>query len=403
MKKICVVTATRAEYGLLRNTIRRIETDPELELCLVVTGSHLSEDYGYTVREIEQDGFPIEAEIQILESGVGQLPIVKTMANALQQFGETFAQFCPDLLLVLGDRYELLAICEAALMLKIPIAHISGGEITEGVVDDVVRHCITKMRHLHFPGCEVYSQRIIQLGEQPDSVFNYGDVGVENIRKMDFADRKELEDFMAFPLDWPYACVTFHPTTLGAQSSEKQLLELLGAIESFGDMKFIFTGSNADAGGESLNQMIQQFVMEHENCRYYASLGIRRYLRLLKDSEMIIGNSSSGIVEAPCFGIPTVNIGDRQKGRLQADSVINCDPVKNRIIGAVKRARTEEFKHRAKTAVNPYGSGDTSEGIVREIKRFLKSDKNLMKKFYDLPVGKNVKKGVCNARNTEGK
>lgn len=384
MKKICVVTATRAEYGLLRNVIARIDADMELELCLLVTGTHLAEKYGSTIEEIVADGFPITKEIPILSGETGEEGIIKAMTNALHAFGETFRELRPDMLIVLGDRYELLPICEAAMIYKIPISHISGGEITEGAMDDSVRHCITKMSHLHFPGCESYRKRIIQMGEQPDCVFNYGDVGIENILKMHYMEKAELETSIDFKLDKPYACVTFHPATLEKTSPKMQIKELLCAIEKFPEMKFIFTGANADAGGDIINQMVKEFVEKHHNCKAYASLGIRRYLSLLKTSEMIIGNSSSGIVEAPCFGIPTINIGDRQKGRLQADSIINCIPRRDDIIKAINLGLTKQFKDIAAKANNPYGAGNTSEGIIKEIKNYLLKETQLSKTFYDI-------------------
>lgn len=384
MKKICVVTATRAEYGLLRNVIARIENDSELELSLIVTGTHLEKKYGNTIQEIIEDGFPIAEEIPILSYEEGEIGIIKTMATALVSFGDSFCRLKPDMLVVLGDRYELLPICEAAMICKIPIAHISGGEITEGAIDDCVRHSITKMSQIHFPGCETYRKRIIQMGEEPEYVFNYGDVGVENILNINYMDKTELEESIEFKLDKPYACVTFHPVTLDATAPEMQIKELLNAIENFPEMKFIFTGSNADLGGDIINQLIKEFVAKHNNCRWYSSLGIRRYLSLLRKSEMIIGNSSSGIVEAPCFGIPTINIGDRQKGRLQADSIINCVAEQNEIIKAINVGLTKEFKETAAKTVNPYGAGNTSEGIVKEIKNYLSEERKISKKFYDI-------------------
>ena len=386
MKKICVVTATRAEYGVLRNVIAAIDQDVELELCLVVTGMHLEQRYGNTVHEIYEDGFPITRKIPILSAENGRMGMVNTMADALRKFGQVFSEIRPDMLIVVGDRYEILPICEAAMIYRIPIGHISGGEITEGAMDDCVRHCITKLSQLHFPGCEEYRRRIIQMGEQPDSVFNYGDVGVENIIKMHYMDIDELENSIGFLLDKPYACVTFHPETLGTTVPEEQVRELLAAIDVFSDMKFIFTGANADVGGEIIDQMIKAFVDDHVNCRWYSSLGICRYLSLLKKSAMVIGNSSSGIVEAPCFGIPTINIGDRQKGRLAADSVINCETKRDAIIAAIYKARTSEFCEIAANAVNPYGAGETSAGIIKEIKNYLNGEKKISKKFYDVRI-----------------
>lgn len=383
MKKICVVTSTRAEYGVLKNTIQRIEEDADLELKLVVTGTHVVKEYGNTIDEIKKDGFPICEIIQIMEPEKG-CTVIKTMSSALERFGKFFVSMRPDLLVVVGDRYEIMAICEAAMVLKIPIAHISGGEITEGAIDDTIRHCITKMSCLHFPACETYRKRIIQMGEAPETVFNYGDVGVENVYKMQYLSLEEIEKFLEFKLDTDYACVTYHPATLGKDTPENQINELLIAIDKFPNMKYIFTGANADEGGDVINNRIQKYVEEHHNCRYYNSLGIQRYLSLLKNCAMVIGNSSSGIIEAPCFGVPTVNIGNRQKGRLQAQSVLNCEIDHKSIEMAICKAKSEQFIQLAKKAKNPYGNGNTSEQIVREIKIFLSSGKGAQKKFYDI-------------------
>lgn len=385
MKKICVVTATRAEYGLLRNVIRRIEDDKELELCLIVTGAHLLEEYGNTVNEIIEDGFEIKEKIPILKSGVqGTEIIIHALASAIEKFHDAFNRHKPDMLVVLGDRYELLSICEVALFNKIPIAHISGGEVTAGAIDDTIRHCITKMSQIHFPGCEEYRRRIIQLGEQPDKVFNYGDVGIENILTMNYMSIEELEKSMDIKFTLPIACVTFHPETLAEETPQQQMKQVLDAIDEFDNMCFIFTGANADVGGNKINEMIQDFIENHANCYYFTSLGIRRYLSLLRNSEMIIGNSSSGIVEAPSFGIPTVNIGDRQKGRLQATSILNCKPFKQDIMDKMETALSKDFKTLARQTKNPYGSGKTSEGIIKEIKNFLQNGESVVKIFYDL-------------------
>lgn len=383
VKKICVVTATRAEYGLLANLISCINEDKELELCLVVTGTHLSKDYGNTVREIEQSGIDIAERIDILEADNSPAGISKTMGNASIRFGEMFARQKPDMLVVLGDRYELIPICSSALLFQIPIVHISGGEVTVGALDDIFRHCVTKMSLLHFPGCEEYRKRIIQLGETPERVYNYGDVGVENIVKMDFMSKEELEESIGFSLDVPYGCVTFHPVTVEPQAGVRQVEELLDALEAFPEMKFIITKANADAGGKEINEIINSYVERNKNWICFYSLGIRRYLSALKYSAMVIGNSSSGIVEAPCFHIPTINIGSRQEGRLLAESIINCAPQKEAIIEAIKKANSEEFRESAKNAVNPYGEGNTSYHIVEEIKRYFENPE-FQKKFYDL-------------------
>lgn len=370
MKKICVVTATRAEYGLLKNTIECIQNDEKLELCLVVTGMHLEKRYGYTVQEIIDDQIPIAEKIPILSEESTELGITKTMGNASVAFGEMFHRQKPDLLLVLGDRYELLPVCQCALIFGVPIAHISGGEVTEGAIDDAVRNCITQMSSLHFPGCEAYRQRIISMGMRPETVYNYGDVGVENIRKMDYMTRSALEESIGFRLDKPYACVTFHPVTKEKGTARQQVKELFAALEQFPEMKFIITKANADAGGDIINEEIDQFVAQHDNCKAFFSLGIRRYLSALKYAAMVVGNSSSGIVEAPCFGIPTVNIGNRQKGRVQADSILNCEPVSEEIVRTMQKALSKDFQSIAKRTKNPYGDGDTSELIVETIKKY---------------------------------
>lgn len=379
------MTATRAEYGMLKNVIGRIEKSAELELCLLVTGTHLVPEYGMTVGEIEQDGYPIAEKIDVLLASDTPVSVSKTMGMTMISFAEVFERHKPDCLVVLGDRYEILAVCSAAMNAGIPIVHISGGETTQGAIDESVRHCITKMSYLHFASCEVYRQRIIQLGEEPGRVYNYGDVGLESVRLVPVMSRQELEQSIDFLLDRPYMSVTFHPVTLEVQEAERQMQELLDALEEFNDMKFIFTKSNADAGGRKINKMIDSFVAGHDNCAAYASLGIKRYVNLLRFSEGMIGNSSSGIREAPTIGIPTINIGNRQKGRLQADSILNCAPKKEEIIKAVRESQTQSFKERARNTVNPYGDGNTSEKIVQTITEYLYQDKIcLEKRFYDV-------------------
>lgn len=384
MKKICVVTATRAEFGLLLNVIRRIKEDPDLDLCLIVTGTHLSALYGNTVREIEETGIPVTEKIAILEDGEEDGPegICRTMGRACTLFGEMYARQSPDMLVVLGDRYELIPVCSSALQFRIPIAHISGGEVTAGSLDDIYRHCITKMSHLHFPGCESYRKRIIQLGEDPKRVFHYGDVGVENILRTDFLNKQELEKEIGFSPDSSYGCVTFHPPTMEGRDAVTQMREVLEALDAFPDMHFLITKANADAGGRHINRLIDQYAQTHTNWSCFYSLGIRRYLSALKYCDLVIGNSSSGIVEAPCFHIPTVNIGSRQDGRLMAESIISCAPEKNEIISAIQRAKSPEFQEIAKKASHPYGSGDTSRRIVEEIKKF-PWDFGFAKTFYD--------------------
>ena len=385
LKKIAVVTATRAEYGILKNVIEQIYRAEELELCLMVTGTHLIPEYGMTVEEIEQDGYPITEKIDILLSSNTPVSVSKTMGLAMISFAEAFDRQKPDLLIVLGDRYELLSVCSAAMNARIPIAHISGGETTQGAIDESVRHCITKMSYLHFPGCEEYRKRIIQLGEAPERVYNFGDVGVEAICTMPKMTKQELEESIGFSLGKPYLCVTFHPTTLENDKTEEQMGELLRALEAYPDMLFVFTKANADANGKIINAMIDEYVGLHTNCVAFASLGSKRYLNLLQYSNGVLGNSSSGIVEAPAFGVPTINIGNRQKGRLQADSILNCEAKENQIIEMIAKSQSKEFAELARKVENPYGNGDTSKEIVRVITEYLYQNKIcLEKKFYDI-------------------
>ncbi len=383
VKKICVVTATRAEYGLMRNLIKIINEDKDLRLCLVVTGTHLSKEHGYTKDEIIADGFPITAEIDILSKRDDAVGIAYTMANAAKLFADVLEEHKPDIVVVLGDRYELLSICGSALVAQIPIAHISGGEITEGAIDDCIRHCLTKLSALHFPGCEDYRKRIIQLGEQPNSVFNFGDPGVENILQMDFVSKNDLEKDLKICLD-NVICMTFHPVTTMAGEEKEQLEQVLKAVENFPEYTFVATKANADRGGQRINEILEEYEKTHANFHLFASLGIRRYLSLLKLSKLVLGNSSSGIVEAPALHKPTVNIGDRQKGRLMADSIISCETKTEDIIKAVTLALSDGFQEKASVAKSLYGSGETSKLIVQKIKEYLmENTKYIAKKFYD--------------------
>lgn len=385
LKKVAVVTATRAEYGILKNVIHCIEQSEGLELCLMVTGTHLVSEYGMTINEIEEDGYPVAEKVDILMSSNNQVAISKTMGMAMILFAEAFERQKPDMLVVLGDRYELISVCSAAMNARIPIAHISGGETTQGAIDECVRHCITKMSYLHFPACETYRRRIIQLGEAPERVFNFGDVGVEMVKTMPKLSKEELEKSIDYRLDKPYFSVTFHPVTLESDEAANQMREVLSALEMFPDMKFVITKANADAGGKEINSLIDEYVAEHDNCVAFYSLGIRRYMSLLQYSNGILGNSSSGIVEAPSFGIPTINIGNRQKGRLQADSIINCEPDKEQIVEAIKKSQSENFLKSAKITENPYGGEEVSRRIVETIRDFLYENKiHLSKKFCDV-------------------
>ncbi len=386
MYKIGVITTTRAEYGLLRLTIKEIIKDPVLELCLFVSGTHLSEEHGYTVKEIEEDGIDIAERIPVYGKNFDSLSLCLSMGDELKEFSRAFDRQKPDVIIVLGDRYEMLPICYSALMQGIPIAHISGGEITEGVIDDTIRHCLTKMSFLHFAGCETYRQRIIGLGEEPERVFNFGDPGVENILKLKLLSKEELLEGLKINAKADIACVTFHPVTRSNDRSlvEKQVRELIAAMDHFKDIEYIITMANADSGGSYINEMFRESLNGRDNFHMYPSLGIIRYLSALSCSEFVLGNSSSGIVEAPSFKIPTVNIGDRQKGRLRSESVIDCEPEEKAIESAIRKALSPEFKKTLRTCVNPYGAGDFSRLCVAKIKEFLESGRiRETKRFYE--------------------
>ena len=386
MKKICVVTGTRAEYGLLRPLLDKINKDNELELQLVVTGMHLSTEFGLTYKQIEEDGYIIDEKIEIVLSSDTPTSISKSMGLGMISFGETFERLKPDLLLVLGDRYEIFACACAAMMARISIAHVHGGELTEGAIDDVLRHCITKMGHLHFTTTEQYRRRVIQLGEQPQNVFNVGALGVENIKKLQLMTEEEISNEVGFNFNEKIALVTFHPVTLENNTSKEQFEVLLQVLSIFKDLKVIFTKANSDTDGRIINSLIDRYANQYpDKCRVYTSMGQKRYLSAMKYSSIVIGNSSSGIIEAPSFGIPVVNIGDRQKGRIHSNSVIDCKVDCISIEKAISKAMESNFKESAKKAINPYEKNNTSDEIIKQIKKFLfEQPKGIKKRFYDL-------------------
>lgn len=388
MKKIIsVLTATRAEYGLLKPIIRKLNNVEEFDVRIVVTGAHLSPEFGLTYKEIEKDGFLIDEKIEILLSADSPSSISKSMGLAMIGFSDYFKKLNPNLLIVLGDRYETLAVAIAAMNQRIPIAHLYGGETTEGAIDEAIRHAITKLSYLHFVSTEEYRKRVIQLGENPERVFNVGAIGIENILNEKLLTKKELEQVLNIDTEIPYAVVTFHPVTLENNSSKEQIECLLEACKSYENMNFIFTKANADAQGRIINELIDEYANKNKNIRAYTSLGMVKYLSALKYCSVVIGNSSSGLLEAPSFGIPTVNIGDRQKGRIQSSSVINCEPLQDSIKQAIDLAVSTEFRDKAKKAINPYGSGNTSERVIDVVKDFILNGKiNLKKIFYDYEV-----------------
>lgn len=384
-KKICIVTGTRAEYGLLRPLIDKVVNDESMDLKLVVTGMHLSAEFGLTYKEIEKDGYNIDEKIEIILSSDSPAATSKSMALALISFSEYFTRVKPDLLIVLGDRYEIFAVATAATLAHIPIAHLHGGETTEGAYDECFRHSISKMSYLHFTSNDIHRNRVIQLGEDPSRVFNVGAIGIENIVNIKLLSKEELEADINFKLDKAYGMVTFHPVTLENNTSEYQIKGLLKALDKYKDMKFIITKANSDTDGRIINRILEEYSSTNKGkVLLSTSMGQLKYLSAMKYSSMVIGNSSSGIIEAPSFKIPTINIGDRQKGRMQAQSIINCEPVKEDIIDAINKGLDNEFLCKIKKMVNPYGNGNTSNKIMNVINNFLKEDISLKKKFYDL-------------------
>jgi GDP/UDP-N,N'-diacetylbacillosamine 2-epimerase (hydrolysing) len=382
-RKICVITGTRAEYGLLRWVMQGIRDDPDLILQIIATGMHLSPEFGLTYREIEKDGFKIDRKVEMLTSSDTSVGIAKSMGLGLIGFADALNELRPDLIVVLGDRFEIFAAVAAALVARIPVAHLHGGEATEGVIDEAIRHSITKMSHLHFVAAEEYRQRVIQLGEQPERVFLVGGLGVDNIKRLRLLDRAELEESLDFKLGPKNLLITFHPVTLEKGTAANQMSELLTALADLQDTHLIFTMPNADTDGRVLIHMVEQFVEQHANAHAYVSLGQLRYLSCIAHVDGVVGNSSSGLAEVPSFRKGTINIGDRQRGRLQATSVINCEPTRLAINTSLQRLYSTEFQSSLNTVRNPYGEGGASEKIIASIKTIALDD--LVKKhFYDI-------------------
>ena len=383
MRKICVVTGSRAEYGLLSGLMRVIQEDKELQLQVIATNMHLSPEFGLTYREIEKDGFRIDKKVQMLLSSDTPNATTKSVGLATIGFADAYEDLQPDLIVVLGDRFEILAAVSAALFFKIPVAHLHGGEITEGAYDDCIRHAITKMSHLHFTSTEAYRQRVIQLGEQPDRVFYVGAIGVENIKRVPLMTQEALEESIQFKLGEKSLLVTYHPVTLEYHTAADQCRNLLEALDEFPDYKVIFTLPNSDTDGRVIIRLINEYVsLLPERCIAIPSLGLRRYLSALRYVSAVVGNSSSGIIEVPSFGIPTLDIGDRQKGRIAAESVWHCDNDTLSIVKSLEKILSEEFCMQAKCAINPYERENTTENICQIISDFSLEELN-QKRFYD--------------------
>jgi GDP/UDP-N,N'-diacetylbacillosamine 2-epimerase (hydrolysing) len=383
-RKVCIVTGTRAEYGLLYWTIKGLQNEPDIELQLLVTGMHLSPEFGLTYKQIEADGFHITKKIEIILSSDTPVGISKSMGLGMIGFAEAYQELKPDVVLLLGDRFEIFSAASAAMVARIPIAHCHGGESTEGVIDEPIRHSITKMSHLHFTSTEEYRQRIIQLGEHPDFVYNFGALGIENINKLTLLSREAFEQSISFKLNKLNILITFHPVTLETSTAESQFKILLDVLDELKDVTLIFTKANSDTDGRVINQLIDKYVaLNADKAVSFASLGQLRYLSALQFMDLVVGNSSSGIIEAPSFKIGTINIGDRQSGRIKADSVIDCDPVFEKIKGAITKALSTEFINDLKAIKNPYGTYNASEKIIPILKNN-PLDNLLKKKFYDI-------------------
>ena len=381
-RKICVVTGTRAEYGLLYWLLKEINVDNALVLQVVVTGMHLSEEFGNTYQQIEKDGFNIDKKVDITLTSDTEVAISKSMGLGVIGFAEVFNKLHPDLIVVLGDRFEIFSAVSVAMIAKIPVAHLHGGEATEGLIDEPIRHSITKMSHLHFAATDEYRNRIIQLGEQPDRVFNVGGLGIDNIIKLKLLSKADFENAINFELGEKNILITFHPVTLEKSTSGIQFQALLDSISELRNTKIIFTKANSDTDGRVINSMIDDYVARHDNTIAFTSMGQLNYLSALQFMDAVVGNSSSGLMEAPSFKIGTIDIGDRQKGRIKANSIIACSPNKESIDSALVKLYSREFQDIANNVDNPYGDGGASKEIVRIIKD-TSLDNIVKKSFYD--------------------
>ena len=384
MKKICVITGTRAEYGLLRYLIKYIHDDADLELQVIATGMHLSPEFGLTYKEIEQDGFKIDRKVEMLASSDTAVGITKSMGLGLIGFADAIRDLSPDLIIVLGDRFEIHTAVISAFWARIPIVHLHGGELTEGALDESTRHAITKMAQVHCVSTEQYRQRVIQLGEQPHRVHCVGGLGVDAINYTKLLDRTELETSLVFKLKSHNLLITFHPATLESVSADVQMQELLAALDDLNDIGLIFTYPNADAGGRELINLVDTFVDVHPNARAFHSLGQLRYLSCMAHCDGIVGNSSSGILESPTLKKGAINIGNRQRGRLQAANVINCRATRCEIRKALDKLFNPDFQDSLSKVISPYGEGGASFRILEIIKTL--NHRGLTQKyFYDLP------------------
>ena len=382
-RKICVVTGSRAEYGLLYWLMKEINDHNAMELQLVVTGMHLSKEFGNTYKQIEKDGFTIDNKVDISLTSDTEQAISKSMGLGIIGFADVFNDLKPELIVVLGDRFEIFSAVSVAMIARIPVAHLHGGESTEGVIDESIRHSVTKMSHLHFAATNEYRNRIIQLGEHPDRVFNVGGLGIDNINKLKLLSRVNFEDAINFKLGDKNILITFHPVTLEKSTAGKQFQELLDSISNLQNTKIIFTKANSDTDGRIINRLIDDYVSKHDNTIAFKSMGQLNYLSALQFMDAVLGNSSSGLIEAPSFKIGTIDIGDRQKGRIKAKSIIACLPKKESIDSALEKLYSKKFQEIINNVVNPYGAGGASKKISKIIKDF-NLDNIVKKSFFDL-------------------
>tara|TARA_Y100001970_G_scaffold2704_1_gene3161 strand:+ start:13434 stop:14588 length:1155 start_codon:yes stop_codon:yes gene_type:complete len=384
MKNICVITGSRAEYGLLSNLMRSIEKSSKLNLQVVVTGMHLSPEFGLTYREIEKDGFIIDKKIDIKISNDSPSEITKSTGVGMIGFADAFAELMPELVILLGDRYEIMAAAFSAFVARIPIGHIHGGESTQGAIDEAIRHSITKMSYWHFVATDEYKNRVIQLGENPSRVYNVGGLGVDSIKKSNLISKKELTNKMGIKFDKKNLLITYHPVTLEDGTSQKNFKSLINTLNELKDTYLIFTLPNSDSDSRVIKIMIKDFVAKNRDRSIsFSSMGNLNYLSLLQFVDGVVGNSSSGLLEAPTFKIGTINIGDRQTGRIKADSVIDCKPNQNSVSNAIKKLYSNRFQNKLKTVDNPYGAGKATEKIMAILNKEILPNE-LKKEFYDL-------------------
>ena len=383
MRKISLITTSRADYGIQSNLIKLLQNDSEIDFSLLVSGSHMSKKHGETYREIENDGIKIAKKIDIGMDDDCDLYVEHIFANAVMKFSEALREISPDIVVLLGDRYEILAAAVACCFNAIPMAHLHGGEATYGLIDEMCRHAITKAAHLHFTACEAYRRRVIQLGEAPERVFSFGSLGVENILKASPLSREELENDLKINFLEKNLLVTFHPVTLEKGAAERQIDELLAALDELRETMIVFTHPNADAEGDVIARRIQEFVKVKTDRYLFSSLGLKRYFSMIRQIDAVVGNSSSGIIEVPSFKVATINIGSRQEGRIQPPSVINCKPEKDDISRAIQKSYDPAFREMLKTAVNPYDRKGTAENILNVLKTYDLTD-IIRKRFYDI-------------------